>query len=116
MLRARKYVENVYYHALARELGEFGYELDNHPRGDFEIKGVSPELCQRFSKRHQEIDEKTQVLLAEKPHLRDGNIKDIREDMAQNNGCAKSKGFALRNCGVTGTAKFPSRRSRPSPV
>jgi conjugative relaxase-like TrwC/TraI family protein len=97
MLRARKYVENVYYHVLARELGEFGYELEHHPRGDFEIKGVSPELCQRFSKRHQEIDEKTQALLAEKPHLRDGNVKDIREDMAQNDRLRKIKGIRLED-------------------
>jgi conjugative relaxase-like TrwC/TraI family protein len=95
MLRARKYVENVYYHALARELGEFGYELDNHPRGDFEIKGVSQELCRRFSKRHQEIDEKTQALLAEKPHLRDGNVKDIREGIAQSERSRKIKGIRL---------------------
>ena len=42
MLRARKYVENVYYHELARDLRRFGYDLENHPRGDFEIKGVCP--------------------------------------------------------------------------
>ncbi len=95
MLRARKYVENVYYHTLARELAEFGYEVKNHPRGDFEIKGVSPELCRRFSKRHQEIDEKMQALLAEKPHLRDGNVKDIREGIAQSERMRKIKGIRL---------------------
>ncbi len=97
MLRARKYVENVYYHALARELGEFGYELDNHRRGDFEIKGLSQELCQRFSKRHQEIDEKTQALLTKKPHLRDGNVKDIREGIAQSERLRKIKGIRLED-------------------
>jgi|SRR5437016_6065767 len=36
MLRARKYVENVYYQALARELRGWGYRIRNRPRGDFE--------------------------------------------------------------------------------
>ena len=34
MLRAQKYVENVYYHELARELGRLGYEVENQARGD----------------------------------------------------------------------------------
>ena len=41
MLQARKFAENVYYHEFARELRQFGYEIENKPRGDFEIKGVS---------------------------------------------------------------------------
>ena len=44
MLRARKYVENVYYHELARDLKQWGYRSDNHPRGDFEIQGF-PRNC-----------------------------------------------------------------------
>jgi len=76
ILRARKYVENVYYHELARDLRGCGYEIVNHPRGDFEITGVSQELCERFSKRHREIDEKTRELLAENPELGNGNIQD----------------------------------------
>ena len=93
MVRARKYVENVYYHELARELRGFGYDLVNHPRGDFEIKGVSQELCKRFSKRHEEIDEKTRELLAQKPHLAGGNVKDIREGIAQSERSRKIKGI-----------------------
>src|SRR5437870_4885055 len=45
MLRARKYVENLYYHELAKDLRRFGYSVRNQPRGDFEIEGVSTELC-----------------------------------------------------------------------
>jgi conjugative relaxase-like TrwC/TraI family protein len=56
MMQARKYMENVYYHELARDLRRFGYEIENHPRGDFHIAGVDKELCSRFSKRHNEID------------------------------------------------------------
>jgi TrwC relaxase len=41
MLRARKFAENVYYHELARQLRSFGYQINNHPRGDFQIEGVS---------------------------------------------------------------------------
>src|SRR5207245_10003420 len=41
MLVAQKFIENVYYHELARELREFGYAIENKPRGDFEIQGIS---------------------------------------------------------------------------
>ncbi len=61
MLQAAKYAENVYYHELAQELRRLGYEFHNNQRGDFEINGVSPELIKRFSKRHNEIDKKTQT-------------------------------------------------------
>jgi conjugative relaxase-like TrwC/TraI family protein len=91
MLRARKYVENVYYHELARDLKQWGYNIVNHPRGDFEIQGVSPELCERFSKRHQEIDQKTQELLAQNPELAGGNVALIRENVAQKNRARKLK-------------------------
>jgi len=42
------------------------YEIENKPRGDFEIKGVSRELQSRFSKRHKEIDASIESLLKEK--------------------------------------------------
>jgi conjugative relaxase-like TrwC/TraI family protein len=67
MLVAQKFVENVYYHELARELVKFGYQIENKPRGDFEIKGVSPALIEKFSKRHREIDQKTREVLAREP-------------------------------------------------
>lgn len=82
MLAAQKCVENVYYHELARALKRLGYEIENRPQGDFEIKGVPKELCQKFSKRHQEIDDKTEQLLTSKSELAHGNVKDIRESIA----------------------------------
>jgi conjugative relaxase-like TrwC/TraI family protein len=91
MVRARKYVENVYYHELARELRGFGYSLKDNPRGDFEVQGVSPKLCEQFSKRHREIDEKTQELVSKKPHLSKGNVKDIRNSIAQSERLRKIK-------------------------
>jgi conjugative relaxase-like TrwC/TraI family protein len=83
MLRARKLAENVYYHELAKDLSNYGYAIQNHPRGDFEIVGVSKEICSRFSKRHQEIDERIDQLLVDKPELARGNLKELRAQVAQ---------------------------------
>jgi len=84
MLRAQKYVENVYYHELARALGKCGYEIENQPRGDFTIRGLSRELREKFSKRHVEIDAKTRELLAQKPQKAVGNVAEMREHIAHN--------------------------------
>lgn len=82
MLGAQKYGENVYYHELARSLREFGYTVENKKRGDFEIAEVAPEICERFSKRHREINEKTRALLSSHPEKLAGNEKAIREHIA----------------------------------
>ena len=82
MFAAQKFVENVYYHELTRELVKFGYQIENKPRGDFEIKGVAPALIERFSKRHREIDQQTRELLAREPDKADGNLAAIRENIA----------------------------------
>ncbi|HUZ08332.1 MAG TPA: MobF family relaxase, partial [Candidatus Paceibacterota bacterium] len=79
LLRARKFAENVYYHELARKLRGIGYEICNSARGDFQIEGVSDEICERFSKRHTQIDEAIKKLLAEKPECVGGNLMDMRE-------------------------------------
>ncbi len=82
MLRARKYVKVVYYHELAKDLRRFGYRIRNRARGDFEIEGVSDDLCARFSKRHEQIDEAQAALLRAKPELAEVNQKDLREHLA----------------------------------
>ncbi len=82
MLGAQKYAENVYYHELAQSLREFGYTTANSRRGDFEIDGIWPEICGRFSKRHREIDEKTREFLNSHPEKNIGNGKAIREHIA----------------------------------
>ena len=82
MFAAQKFVENVYYHELTRELVKSGYQIENKPRGDFEIKGITPALIERFSKRHREIDQRTRELLAREPEKADGNIAAIRENIA----------------------------------
>jgi conjugative relaxase-like TrwC/TraI family protein len=94
MLQAAKYVENVYYHELARDLRRFGYEIDNNRRGDFELRGISAELIERFSKRHEQIDANTAELLEHHPHKRVGNISEIREHIAHNRRARKIKGVA----------------------
>ncbi len=82
MLVAQKYVENVYYHELARALQSFGYTLESSRRGDFRIVGVSAELCEKYSKRHRQIDEQTAEFLARKPQKRGANVHAIREHLA----------------------------------
>lgn len=82
MLGAQKYAENVYYHELAGALRACGYTIVNAARGDFEIAEISRELCERFSKRHREIDEKTRAFLALHPDKEAGNEAAIREHIA----------------------------------
>lgn len=91
LLRARKFVENLYYHELSRELRGFGYQIRNRARGDFEIEGVSEELCGRFSKRDREVDEALAKLLADKPELAGANLKDLRERLATEKRTRKQK-------------------------
>jgi conjugative relaxase-like TrwC/TraI family protein len=95
MLLARKYAENVYYHEYARELRRCSYEIENTHRGDFEIVGVSRELLSRFSKRHNQIDASLEKLLKEKPELANGNLKELRSQIAQNERSRKIEGIAL---------------------
>jgi conjugative relaxase-like TrwC/TraI family protein len=82
LLRARKFAENAYYHELTRELRGFGYRIRNRVRGDFEVEGVSEQLCERFSKRHTQIDEALAKLLAEKPELAGANSQALRAQLA----------------------------------
>ncbi|MGH7989587.1 MAG: MobF family relaxase, partial [Limisphaerales bacterium] len=96
MFPAQKFIENVYYHELVKSLQRFGYRVQNNPRGDFEIEGVSPELIDRFSKRRREIDEKTKELLEREPDKAKQNIKVIRANIAHKERARKIKdvGFA----------------------
>jgi conjugative relaxase-like TrwC/TraI family protein len=95
MLAAQKFVENVYYHELARELVKCGYTIENKPRGDFEIRGIAPEMIEKFSKRHQQIDEKARELLAQEPDKANGNMAAIRENIAHKERPQKIRDMAL---------------------
>ncbi len=91
LLRARKFAENAYYHELARELRSFGYQIRNRARGDFQIEGVSDELCERFSKRRAEIDKALAKLLEEKPELVGGDVMTTRRLLATAERARKQK-------------------------
>ncbi len=95
MLAAQKFVENVYYHELARSLVKCGYQIENKPRGDFEIKDISPELVKKFSKRHDEIDQKTRELLEREPEKAAGNLAAIRENIAHKERARKIRDIGL---------------------
>jgi len=82
LLRARKFAENAYYHELARELLSFCYQIHNRARGDFQIEGVSDELCERFSKRRAEIDKALAKLLEERPEIAGGDVIATRRLLA----------------------------------
>jgi len=91
LLRAKKFAENVYYHELARKLRVFGYEIHNLTRGDFKIEGISEDLCERFSKRHTQIDEAIKKLLTEKPEYAGGDLMAMRRLMATAERARKQK-------------------------
>jgi hypothetical protein len=91
LLRARKFAENIYYHEFARSLKAFGCRIRNRARGDFEIEGVSEELCKRFSKRVAEIDAALAKLLAEHPELGGANISQLRSQLATEKRTRKQK-------------------------
>jgi conjugative relaxase-like TrwC/TraI family protein len=95
MLVAIKFIEGLYYHELARALRRFGYEIDNKQRGDFDITGVAPTLIDKFSKRHQEIDQKTRELLEREPEKAYGNIAAIREHIAHKERARKIRNISL---------------------
>ena len=90
MLGAQKYGENVYYHALAQSLRGFGYTVVNAARGDFELTEINRDVCERFSKRHREIDEKTRAFLDSRPDKRAGNEAAIREHIAHRERAGKT--------------------------
>jgi conjugative relaxase-like TrwC/TraI family protein len=95
MLSAKKFAENVYYHELVKSLNQFGYRVQNNPRGDFEIEGVSKELVKKFSKRHDEIDRKTKELLEREPDKATRNLQEIRANIAHNERARKIKDVGL---------------------
>jgi conjugative relaxase-like TrwC/TraI family protein len=94
MLGAQKFVENVYYHELARALRTFGYTITNSARGDFELAEIPRAVCERFSKRHLEIDDKTREFLASHPDKLPGNENAIREHIAHKERARKGEAVA----------------------
>ncbi|QYY35479.1 MobF family relaxase [Ruficoccus sp. ZRK36] len=94
MLKAQKFVENLYYHELTKGLKQLGYVIENNAR-DFEIRSISPELIERFSKRHQQID------AGVREHLSSGNrpknLKELRAQIAHEKRDRKIKESSASN-------------------
>ena len=88
MYRAHRFATNFYRHELCKGLQALGYKIENHARG-FEIKGIPQSLIDRFSKRHQQIDQETRERLANGELV--GNVKDLRERVAHGNRRRKLK-------------------------
>ena len=88
MYRVHRFATNLYRHELSKGLRVLGYEIENHSRG-FEIKGVPQSVIDRFSKRHQQIDEETSTRLKKGEVVE--NIKDLRERVAHGNRRRKMK-------------------------
>src|SRR5476649_651216 len=105
MLGAQKFVENVYYHELARSLVKFGYQIENKPRGDFEIKGVSPELVEKFSKRHDEIDQKSGNCWKANRKKQRAILRRFAKISRKRKGREKSGTSAWKSCMQSGTAR-----------
>ena len=103
MLMAHKFIENVYYHELSRALRQFGYGIENKRRGDFEIKGVSPALIEKFSKRHQEIDRKDpRIAGTPAGEGRWATSPSSATISPTRNGLARSRASPLPNCRPVG--------------
>ena len=71
----------------------FGYRIRNRPRGNFEIEGVSEEMCRRFSKRDAEIDKALAKLLADHQELGGANIAELRAKLATGKANAETERF-----------------------
>lgn len=88
MYRAQRFVENLYYHELAKGLRSLGYEIGNRGR-DFEIRGVPQSVIARFSKRRDQIDAEAQERIA-RDGLR-GEVKAVRRQVAEDKRRRKQK-------------------------
>jgi conjugative relaxase-like TrwC/TraI family protein len=88
MYRAQKFIENLYYHELAKALRGLGYEITNNAR-DFEIRQVPKSVIDRFSKRHRQIDEETRKEI--KREGLHGSVKALRRQVAESRRRRKMK-------------------------
>ena len=82
ILKAQKYIDNIYQHILTTELKQLGYSIENNNHGSFEILGIDRSIINKFSKRHNAINKSVEQLIEERPELAGGNVKDMREIIA----------------------------------
>ena len=66
MLDLQTLADAAYCHVVGQKLRELGYELRRTKNGhSFELAGISDEVVEKFSKRHTDIQERTEQALAE---------------------------------------------------
>lgn len=79
MIKAVRYAGKVYQNELARTVRTLGYDIrivrEKGETTGFEIAGVSDEICQRFSKRREEIEREIEKFKA--VHGREPTTKEI---------------------------------------
>jgi conjugative relaxase-like TrwC/TraI family protein len=71
----QKLVNAIYQNELAIELQKLGYSIDNYGN-KFEIRGISEEVLDTFSKRSKEINEKYEKLKEQFPSLTEAELRD----------------------------------------
>ena len=105
MCRAIRYAGKVYHNHLARKCRELGYETVDHrdEKGRivwFDLKGVSAEVMELYSKRRREIEAEEQKFITEhgrKPTLAENNFLSMttRENKLKTSDRAKVRQFQL---------------------
>jgi conjugative relaxase-like TrwC/TraI family protein len=76
----RAYITEVYRNELAREVRGLGYEIESQRNAKevdngFEIKGISKEVLERYSRRSEQLDESIRQFVAE--HERQPTYKEV---------------------------------------
>jgi conjugative relaxase-like TrwC/TraI family protein len=75
IIRQQKLVNNIYQNELAIELQKLGYSIDNYGN-KFEIRGISEETLNTFSKRSKEINDLYEKLKDKYPNLSEIELRD----------------------------------------
>jgi conjugative relaxase-like TrwC/TraI family protein len=75
IFKYQELVNLIYQNELAIELQKLGYSIDNHGN-KFELRGISEEILDIFSKRSKEIKEKYEELKERFPNLTDAELRD----------------------------------------
>lgn len=86
------YFTEIYRHVLAQKVKELGYQIE-HKRHGWEIKGVSPEICTKFSKRSSLIKKLTHQFEQSLERALTNNEKSLITEKSRR---AKSKNLTLK--------------------
>jgi conjugative relaxase-like TrwC/TraI family protein len=86
------YFTEIYRHVLAQKVKELGYQIE-HKKHGWEIKGVSPEICTKFSKRSSLIKKLTHQFEQSLGRELTNNEKSLITEKSRR---AKSKNLTLK--------------------